>query len=188
MRFFISHDMKELTARRSEIYSQVDKTSIGNIAFVLALGIGAAFLGGERVSAFARTAIGELQINPIATAVLLAAFAGMSEYVILWRAHRKQQYRIALANAFGGITQVMFLVLPFTLLAIGFYQVAFGSAHPDLPLAFSHSAVLLFLLLFPTFFVLLELIQEDHTLGALDTAIMGAIFFLIITILLIYGA
>ena len=46
----------------------------------------------------------------------------------------------------------------------------------------------LFLLLFPTFFVLLELIQEDHTLGALDTAIMAAIFILVITILLIYGA
>ena len=64
----------------------------------------------------------------------------------------------------------------------------FGAAHPELPLAFSHSAVLLFLLLFPTFFVLLELIQEDHTLGALDTTIMVAIFLLIVTILLAYGA
>jgi len=178
----------EAEARRSDVYQEITRTSLGNIAVVLMLGVGAAFLGGERISDFARTAIGELEFNPIATAVLLAAFAGMSEYVILWRAHRKGQYRIALANAFGGITQVMFLVLPFTLLAIGAYQGLAGTAHPDLPLAFSHSAVLLFLLLFPTFFVLLELIQEDHTLGALDTTIMGAIFVLIITILLAYGA
>jgi hypothetical protein len=82
----------------------------------------------------------------------------------------------------------MFLVLPFTLLAIGAFQGFTGAAHPELPLAFSHSAVLLFLLLFPTFFVLLELIQEDHTLGALDTTIMGAIFVLIISILLAYGS
>jgi hypothetical protein len=178
----------EVDSRRTEIYEQVTKTSLGHIALVLTVGIGAAFLGGERVADFARTAIGELQINPIATAVLLAAFAGMSEYVILWGAHRRGQYRIALANAFGGITQVMFLVLPFTLLAIGIYQGVLGAEHAELPLAFSNSALLLFLLLFPTFFVLLELIQEDHTLGALDTTIMAAIFVLIITILLAYGA
>lgn len=179
---------EEVEARREDVYESVEKTGVRDIALVLALGIGAAFIGGERVSDFARTAIGELQINPIATAVLLAAFAGMSEYVILWRAHRKGQYRIALANAFGGITQVMFLVLPFTLLAIAVFQGIAGASHPELPLDFSHSSLLLFLLLFPTFFVLLELIQEDHTLGALDTTIMGSIFVLIITILLVYGA
>jgi hypothetical protein len=178
----------EVESRKTEIYEQVTKTSVVQIASVTAVGVGAAFLGGERVSDFARMAIGELQINPIATAVLLAAFAGMSEYVILWGAHRRGQYRIALANAFGGITQVMFLVLPFTLLAIGVYHGVLGAEHAELPLAFSNSALLLFLLLFPTFFVLLELIQEDHTLGALDTTIMAAIFILIITILLAYGA
>jgi hypothetical protein len=177
----------EIEERRSDAYREVTRTSTVDIVWVLVLGIGAAFLGGERVSAFARAAIRDLEINPIATAVLLAAFAGMSEYVILWGAHRKGQYRIALANAFGGITQVMFLVLPFTMLAIGAYQAFFGFEHPELPLAFSHSAVLLFLLLFPTFFVLLELIQEDHTLGALDTTIMAAIFILIISILIAYG-
>jgi hypothetical protein len=178
----------EIEVRRAAVYAEVTQTSLGSIALVLGLGVVAAFMGGERIADFAETAIGELSINPIATAVLLAAFAGMSEYVILWRAHRKKQYRIALANAFGGITQVMFLVLPFTLLAIGTLQLFAGTTHPELPLAFSHSSVLLFLLLFPTFFVLLELIQEDHTLGALDTTIMSAIFVLIITILLAYGS
>jgi Ca2+/Na+ antiporter len=178
----------EVAQRRSQVYEEITRTSIGSIALVLGLGVATAFIGGERISDFAATAIGELAINPIATAVLLAAFAGMSEYVILWRAHRKGQHRIALANAFGGITQVMFLVLPFTMIVIGAYQGSLASAHPELPLAFGHSTLLLFLLLFPTFFVLLELIQEDHTLGALDTAIMTAIFVLIITILLVYGA
>jgi hypothetical protein len=178
----------EVDARRSEVYESITRTSLGSIAVSLGLGIAAAFIGGERISDFARTAIGELEINPIATAVLLAAFAGMSEYVILWRAHRKGQYRIALANAFGGITQVMFLVLPFTMVAIGLFQMTIGRTHPELPLEFSHSSVFLFLLLFPTFFVLLELIQEDHTLGALDTTIMAAIFILIITILLAYAS
>jgi hypothetical protein len=178
----------EVDARRSEVYAEVSKSSAAGIAGVLLLGIVAAFVGGERISVFAETAIGELEIGAVATAILLAAFAGMSEYVIVWRAHRKGQFRIALANAFGGITQVMFLVLPFTLLAIGVYQGVTGSAHPELPLAIGQSAVLLFLLLFPTFFVLLELIQEDHTLGALDTTIMVAIFLLIVTILLAYGA
>jgi len=32
----------------------------------------------------------------------------MSEYVILWTSHRKKKYGIALANAFGGITQLLF--------------------------------------------------------------------------------
>jgi len=139
------------------------------------------------VSEFAQTAIGELNLNPIATAVCLAVFAGMSEYVILWRAHRKREYGIALANAFGGITQVMFLVLPFTLLAIGLYEAGLGAVHADLPIVFSLSNVLLFVLLFPTFYVLIALIEEDHTLGALDTITMLAIFLLVILVLVVYG-
>lgn len=180
-------DVNEVEERRRQVYDQVKRTSLGNIIWLFIAGVGAAFLGGERVSEFAQTAIGELKLNPIATAVVLAAFAGMSEYVILWRAHTKGQHRIALANAFGGITQVMFLVLPSTLLAIGLYQGVMGTDHPELPLTFTISNVLLFVLLFPTFFVLTDLIEEDHTLSALDTAIMAAIFLLIILILIGYG-
>ena len=54
-----------------------------------------------------------------ALSLILAAFAGMSEYVILYRAHRNRQYRIALANAFGGITQLMYLLLIVLLVAHG---------------------------------------------------------------------
>ena len=112
----------------------------------------------------------------------------MSEYVILWRSHRKGEYGIALANSFGGITQVMFMVLPFTLIAIGFYQAWINPDHPELPLLFSFPNMLLLLFLFPMLFVLVELLEEDHTLGVLDTTIMVAIFLLLIALLLSYGA
>jgi len=178
---------QQVEERRLHAYDQVERTSIANIAWLFIVGVAAAFIGGERVSVFADIAIRDLEINPIAAALLLAAFAGMSEYVILWRAHRKGLYRIALANAFGGITQVMFLVLPLTLIAIAVYQGPLGLEHPELPVTFTLSNVLLFLLLFPLFFVLTALIEEDHTLGALDTVIMSAIFLLIILILIGYG-
>lgn len=181
-------DAEAVAARKARVYQEVKHASLANVGMLFAAGLGAALLGGHSVSAFAATAIDRLSLNPVATAIVLAAFAGMSEYVILWRAHRKGQYRIALANAFGGITQVMFLVLPFTLLAIAVYQGALGLMHPELPVTFSASNVMLFVLLFPTFFVLMELIEEDHTLSALDTAIMAAIFVLIILILIAYGA
>jgi len=118
----------------------------------------------------------DFQINPILTALILAIFADMSEYVILWQSHRKQEYGIALANAFGGITQVMFLVLPFTLFGIAVYQFFFNPRHPDLPLNFSLPNIFLLLFLFPTFYTLSSLLEEDHTLGMLDTVIMTGIF------------
>ena len=178
---------REVERRKAGIYDNVKQTSVANIIFLFLAGSVLALLGGERVSEFAHTAIGELDLNPISAAICLAAFAGMSEYVILWRAHRKKQYGIALANAFGGIAQVMFLVLPFTLLAISIYQGLLVPSHPDLPIVFSLSNVLLFILLFPTFYVLIALIEEDHTLSALDTVTMLSIFVLIILILVGYG-
>ncbi len=111
----------------------------------------------------------------------------MSEYVIIWKAHRQGQYKIALANAFGGITQVMFLVLPFTLLTVGVYQVIAGDSHVDLPLTFDVSFTLLAGLLFPTFYVLVALLEEDHTFGALDTVIMTAISLLTVLAVLAFG-
>jgi len=178
----------DVAQRKEQIYEQVRRVPLWNITLIFIAGIVAAFLGGERISAFAQGAIQDLGLNEVATAVILAGFAGMSEYVILWRSHRKNQHGIALANAFGGITQVMFLVLPFTLFFIGIYQVTGGVAHPELPLQFDVSLTLLTILLFPTFFVLTALLEEDHTFGILDTAIMTAVCTLILLFLLVYGA
>jgi Ca2+/Na+ antiporter len=178
----------DVARRRARVYLHVHRSPAWLLAGLFAVGVGGALLGGHLLSAFAETALSGLGFNGTLTALVLAASAGMSEYVILWHAHRRQEYGIALANAFGGITQVMFLVLPFTLLAIGGYQLFSGTTHPELPLAFTLPNVLLLLFLFPTFFVLAELLEEDHTLGILDTTIMVAIFGLLLLLLVTYGA
>lgn len=179
---------QEIETRRTLVYIPVHSSSWTLISAYLGFGILGAMLGGEQVAEFASIALRDFQFDPIATALVLAVFAGMSEYIILWQSHRKGEYGIALANSFGGITQVMFMVLPFTLLAIGVYQAWINPAHPELPLLFSFSNMLLLLFLFPMLFVLLELLQENHTLDILDTTIMLAIFMLLISLLVGYGA
>jgi len=177
----------DIKQRLELVYANVKPSSFIAIAALFVVGIAGALLGGHEVSGFAATMIQDLDINPILTALLLALFAGMSEYVILWQSHRKGEYGIALANAFGGITQVMFLVLPFTLLGIAVFQGFMNPAHPELPLEFSISNTFLLLFLFPTFYTLSSLLEEDHTLGILDTTIMTGIFLFLIVLLVRYG-
>lgn len=177
----------DIEQRLDMVYQNVQPSSYTNIAGLFLAGILGAVIGGEQISSFASTMIVELEINEILTALILAIFAGMSEYVILWQSHKKQEYGIALANAFGGITQVMFLVLPFTLLTIAFYQFFINPTHPELPLEFSLSSIFLLLFLFPTFYTLSSLLEEDHTLGLLDTTIMTGIFLFLIVLLVTYG-
>jgi hypothetical protein len=179
---------EDVEQRLALVYKNVMISPWPIIALLLVVGICGAVIGGERVAAFAKTAIKDLGINDILTALILAVFAGMSEYVILWKSHRKKEYGIALANAFGGITQVMFLVLPFTLLSIAIYQGLIMPDHPGLPIHFTLSNIFLLIFLFPTFFVLVELLKESHTLGILDTTIMTAIILLLIMLLVTYGA
>ena len=174
--------------RKSLVYRNVTRSSLPVIAGLFLAGIIGSVLGGEQVAEFAGTAIRDLGMNSILTALVLAGFAGMSEYVILWQSHRKREYGIALANAFGGITQVMFLVLPFTLLSIGIYQGFVNPAHPGLPIQFTLSNVFLLGFLYPTFFVLAEMLEEDHTFSLLDTTIMTSIVLLLILLLVTYGA
>jgi Ca2+/Na+ antiporter len=147
-----------------------------------------AFLGGERVAEFAKLAIQDLCLNSIFTAIILAGFAGMSEYVILWTSHRKKEYGIALANAFGGIAQLLFLIVPFTFCMISFYQVFINPSHPDFPILFSVSNILLLIFLFPTFHTLAILLENDHTMDTLDTTIMISIVGLLLLLLVTYGA
>ncbi len=139
------------------------------------LGIFGAVLGGEAVSAFANTALHQLRLPQVPTALILAFFAGVSEYVIVYKAHKRGEMGIALSNVFGGITQVMFLVLPFTLMAIAVMNCC-------IPINFVTTIVLL--LLFPVFFLLFEYLEEDHTLNNLDAAGMVGIFALIVYVLL----
>ena len=179
---------KAIEHRKSLVYRNVTHSSLPVIAGLFLAGIIGSVLGGEQVAKFAGTAIRDLGMNSILTALVLAGFAGMSEYVILWQSHRKREYGIALANAFGGITQVMFLVLPFTLLSIGIYQGFVNPTHPGLPIQFTLSNVFLLGFLYPTFFVLAELLEEDHTFSLLDTTIMTSIVLLLMLLLITYGA
>ncbi|NQV69114.1 MAG: hypothetical protein HQ498_03710 [Pseudohongiella sp.] len=178
----------DIEQRLNLVYENVDKSSFGVIAGLFLIGLFGAVIGGEQVSEFASTMIKDLEINNILTALILAIFAGMSEYVILWKSHRKQEYGIALANAFGGITQVMFLVLPFTLVCIAGYQLLIDPEHVDLPIQFSITNIFLLIFLFPTFYTLSSLLEEDHTLGILDTVIMVGIFLFLIVLLVSYGS
>jgi len=171
--------------RKSLVYQNVIRSSLPVITGLFLAGTVGAVLGGEQVAEFAEIAIKDLGLNSILTALVLAGFAGMSEYVILWQSHRKREYGIALANAFGGITQVMFLVLPFTMLSVAIYQ---GFINPHLPIQFTLSNVFLLCFLYPTFYVLVGLLEEDHTFGLLDTTIMTSIVLLLILLLVTYGA
>jgi uncharacterized membrane protein len=183
----LSMSDSDIKARLDSVYEHIQPSSLGMIGALFLTGISGAFIGGHEVSLFAEVMLSDLQMNPILTALILALFAGMSEYVILWQSHRRKEYGIALANAFGGITQVMFLVLPYTLLCIAGYQYFLNPEHPELPLAFSVSNVLLLLFLFPTFYTLTSLLEEDHTLGILDTVIMSGIFLFLIVLLATHG-
>jgi Ca2+/Na+ antiporter len=187
------HDTLELTdaeiaLRQQLVFKHVRKSSLPKIAWLLALGVLGSFLGGERVAEFASLAIDDLDLSGIVAAIILAGFAGMSEYVILWTSHRKQEYGIALANAFGGIAQLLFLIVPFTFLAIAFYQTFVNPEHPDLPILFSVPNILLLIFLFPTFHTLAALLENDHTMGVLDTVIMVSIVGLLLLLLVSYGS
>jgi len=177
----------EVELRHDLAFKHVKKNSFLFIFLLLSLGILGAFLGGERVSVFASLAIEDLGLSGIVAAIILAGFAGMSEYVILWTSHRKKEYGIALANAFGGIAQVLFLIVPFTFIAIAYYQVFVNSGHPDLPIVFSVTHILLLIFLFPTLHTLASLLQNDHTMDILDTVIMFAIVGLLVLLLVTYG-
>ena len=178
---------KDIEKRLAIVYEDVTENSIGRIAGLLLIGVIGALIGGEQVSEFAEAMVKELDVNPILTALILAVFAGMSEDVILWQSHQKKEYGIALANAFGGITQVMFMVFPFTLLSIAFYQQFINPAHGDFPISFSLSNIFLLIFLFPTFYTLSSLLEEDHTMGVLDTVIMTSIFLFLILLMVSYG-
>ena len=177
----------EMLERQQLAFKNVERSSLGHIMFLLALGVLGAFLGGESIADFASLSIEKMGLSGIVAAMILAGFAGMSEYVILWTSHRKKEYGIALANAFGGIAQLLFLIVPFTFLAIAYYQAFVNPNHPDLPILFSVPNILLLIFLFPTLHTLASLLENDHTMDILDTTIMVALVGLLLILLVAYG-
>jgi hypothetical protein len=61
-------------------------------------------------------------LRGIVAAMIPVGFAGMSDYVILWTSHRKKEYGIAFVNTFGGIAQLMVLIVTFNFFALAYYQ------------------------------------------------------------------
>ncbi len=185
------HTLLKYYAGSKEEHRPADPHTLGHptdwkgIAGFFALGVLGSVLGGESISAFAEDALHTLKLPAVVTGFILAFFAGISEYVIVYKAHRRGELGIALSNVFGGITQVMFLIVPFTFLMIGVFNLVTGDPRYVVPIDFTTTSIMI--LLFPLFFVLLQYIEEDHTLSNLDAAAMTGIYMLLIYMLVFTG-
>ncbi|MGH2568151.1 MAG: cyclic nucleotide-binding domain-containing protein [Bacteroidota bacterium] len=145
---------------------------------MMILGVIGAYAGGEAVGGFAEIALKGLGLPTIPTAAFLAFFAGMSEYVIVYKSHRRGELGIALSNVFGGLSQVMFLLLPFALIVIGILGLLLEGSKYVLPI--NVVTTLLMLLLFPLFYALHQYIQQEKKLSNLDAAAMTGIYLLLL--------
>jgi hypothetical protein len=69
----------------------------------------------------------------------------------------------------------LFLIVPFTLVAIALYQAFVNPGYSDLPILFSVPNILPFVFLFPIFHTLALMLENDHTMCIHDTVIMVSI-------------
>lgn len=81
----------------------------------------------------------------------------------------------------------MNVIVPFTFIAIAYYQTFVNPNHPDLPILFSVPNILLLIFLFPTLHTLASLLENDLTMDILDTTIMFALVGLLLILLVSYG-
>ena len=153
-------------------------TSWWGIGSMMATGIAGAYCGGEAIGQFADTAIKALGMPMIPTAAGLALFAGLSEYIIVYKSHRRGELGIALSNVFGGLTQVMFLLLPFALVVIG--AAGYITGDPRFVVPVNAVTILLMLLLFPLFYALHQCMEQGKSLSNLDAAAMTGIYLLLL--------
>ncbi len=159
----------------------------GRMIALFAVGTMATFLGGHMVAVFAETMLHKVHLSPVRAALVLTFFAGIAEIFIIIESHLKKEYEIALSNAFSGITQVKFLIFPFTLIVISAVQ-WLGLAPEDFSgVPIDGTLIFLMIQLFPVFFVLFELMQDGHTLSNFDGAAMLGLFLLIIYFLVTIG-
>ncbi|MBI4539077.1 MAG: cyclic nucleotide-binding domain-containing protein [Gemmatimonadetes bacterium] len=161
-------------------------SSARGIGSMFGLGLLGAYTGGETIGGFADTALKGLALPLIPTAVVLAFFAAISEYIIAFKSHRRGELGIALSSVFGGLTQVMFLLLPFGIVVIG----VAGLMSPDGKYAVPINAItlLLMLLLFPLFYTLHQYVEQDKAVSNLGAAGMTGIYLLLLYFLLTASA
>lgn len=166
--------------------------SWGVIAGYGALGIVTSLLGGHAVGDFADALVGGLNeagYPEMVGAIILSVFAGAGAFVMVFTAHYKGMYDIAMAGISGSITQVPFLVLPAVMLLIaGLNQMgvvesfAGGAA---LPIDKETTSVVL--LAFPTMLIMWKSIQDDGKVNWVESAGMVAVFGLTIYFLALHG-
>lgn len=156
-------------------------SAIGTMFF---LGIIGAYCGGESIGAFAETMLVGLGLPTIPTSAGLAFFAGISEYIIVYKSHQRGELGIALSNVFGGLTQVMFMLLPFGMVVIGLLGYVTGSSFYSIPINITTS--LLVLLLFPLFYTLHQHLQQEKNLSNLDAVGMTGVYVLLLYFLFTY--
>ncbi len=159
-------------------------TSWKGIGIMFTLGIVGAYCGGESIGGFAETALNGLGLPTIPTAAMLAFFAGISEYIIVYKSHKRGELGIALSNVFGGLTQVMFLLLPFAMIVIGLAGLITGDTTYSVPI--NISTCLLMLLLFPLFHTLHQYLEQEKSVNNLDAAAMTGIYVLLLYFLFTY--
>ncbi|MCB9026599.1 MAG: cyclic nucleotide-binding domain-containing protein [Bdellovibrionaceae bacterium] len=148
------------------------------IFFSFLVGIIGSYCGGEAVGEFAETALKHTNLGTISTSAILAFFAGISEYIIVYKSHKRGELGIALSNVFGGMTQVMFLLLPFGLIIIGAFGVLGYSGNYYLQI--NPVTLLLFLLLFPLFYTLYQYFGHQNKVSNLGAAGMSGIYILLL--------
>lgn len=148
------------------------------ILWMFALGVLGAYAGGEAIGGFAESALSGLGWPTIPTAAMLAFFAGISEIIIVYKSHRRGELGVALSNAFGGMTQVMFLLMPFALLMIGILGIASGGVAYTIPI--NVTTMLLMVLLFPVFYALHQYMEQEKQLTNLDAVGMTGIYLLLL--------
>lgn len=157
-------------------------TSMRGILVMLLLGIVGAYCGGESIGSFSESALKHLALPTIPTAAALAFFTGISEYIIVYKSHRRGELGIALSTVFGGLTEVMFLLLPFGMIVIG---VAGGfTGDPRYAIPINAVTMMLILLLFPLFYALHQYFEQEKALSNLDAAAMTGIYLLLLYFLL----
>ncbi|MCB0410824.1 MAG: cyclic nucleotide-binding domain-containing protein, partial [Flavobacteriales bacterium] len=61
------------------------------------LGIIGSYCGGEAVGSFAETALSNTNMGKVTTSAILAFFAGISEYIIVYKSHKRGEMGIALS-------------------------------------------------------------------------------------------
>jgi len=159
-------------------------TSWKGISLMFALGIVGAYCGGEAIGGFAETALNGLGLPTIPTSAALAFFAGISEYIIVYKSHQRGELGIALSNVFGGLTQVMFLLLPFGMFVIGIFGLMSGDSTYAIPI--NVATTLLVLLLFPLFYTLHQYVEQDKDVSNLGAVAMTGIYVLLLYFLFTY--